>query len=57
MKLGAYDYITKPFEADELLNTVDRVLKKRSLEQEVRFLRSEVASHRTGRRSLVVLPA
>ena len=44
MKLGAYDYITKPFEADELLNTVDRVLKKRSLEQEVRFLRSEVAS-------------
>ncbi len=43
MKLGAYDYITKPFEAEELLNTVDRVFKKRSLEQEVRFLRSEMA--------------
>jgi DNA-binding NtrC family response regulator len=44
MKLGAYDYITKPFETEELINTVDRVLKKRSLEQEVRFLRSEMAS-------------
>jgi DNA-binding NtrC family response regulator len=43
MKLGAYDYITKPFEAEELLSTVERVLKKRSLEQEVRFLRSEIA--------------
>lgn len=43
MKLGAYDYITKPFEAEELLSTVDRVLRKRSLEQEVRFLRSEMA--------------
>jgi DNA-binding NtrC family response regulator len=44
MKWGAYDYITKPFEAEEILTTVERVLKKRSLEQEVRFLRSEVAS-------------
>jgi DNA-binding NtrC family response regulator len=43
MKLGAYDYITKPFETEELLGTVDRVLRKRSLEQEVRFLRSEMA--------------
>ncbi len=43
MKCGAYDYITKPFEAEEILNTVERVLKKRSLEQEVLFLRSEVA--------------
>jgi DNA-binding NtrC family response regulator len=43
MKCGAYDYITKPFEAEEILSTVERVLKKRSLEQEVRFLRSEMA--------------
>jgi DNA-binding NtrC family response regulator len=43
MKCGAYDYITKPFEPEEILTTVERVLKKRSLEQEVRFLRSEVA--------------
>jgi len=43
MKCGAYDYITKPYEAEEILSTLERVLKKRSLEQEVRYLRSEVA--------------
>jgi DNA-binding NtrC family response regulator len=43
MKCGAYDYITKPYEAGEILTTLQRVLKKRSLEQEVRYLRSEVA--------------
>ena len=43
MKSGAYDYITKPYEAEEILSTLERVLKKRSLEQEVRYLRSEVA--------------
>jgi DNA-binding NtrC family response regulator len=40
---GAYDYITKPFDADAILNAVERALQKRSLEQEVRYLRSEVA--------------
>ena len=45
MKCGAYDYITKPYEAEEILSTLERVLKKRSLEQEVRYLRSEVAVH------------
>ena len=43
IKCGAYDYITKPYEAEEILSTLERVLKKRSLEQEVRYLRSEVA--------------
>ena len=40
---GAYDYITKPFDADAILNAIERALQKRSLEQEVRYLRSEVA--------------
>ena len=40
---GAYDYITKPFEADAILTAIERALQKRSLEQEVRYLRSEVA--------------
>lgn len=40
---GAYDYITKPFDADAILTAIDRALQKRSLEQEVRYLRSEVA--------------
>jgi DNA-binding NtrC family response regulator len=43
MKLGAFDYVTKPFEEDELLSLIDRALEKRSLEREVVFLRSELA--------------
>jgi DNA-binding NtrC family response regulator len=42
MKLGAFDYLTKPFEEDELLALVSRALEKRSLEREVVFLRSEL---------------
>jgi len=40
---GAYDYITKPFDPETILTRVDRALQKRYLEQEVSFLRSEVA--------------
>ena len=42
IKNGAYDYITKPFDADAILTVIERVLEKRALEQEVRYLRSEV---------------
>jgi two-component system response regulator AtoC len=43
MKLGAFDYLTKPFEEDELLSLIRRALERRSLEREVVFLRSELA--------------
>ena len=43
MKLGAFDYITKPFEEEDLLSVVRRALEKRALEREVVFLRSELA--------------
>ncbi|HSF04783.1 MAG TPA: sigma-54 dependent transcriptional regulator [Methylomirabilota bacterium] len=43
MKLGAFDYLTKPFEEDELLSVIRRALERRSLEREVVFLRSELA--------------
>ena len=43
MKLGAFDYVTKPFDEDELLSLVRRALHKRSLEREVTFLRGELA--------------
>jgi len=42
MKLGAYDYITKPFSMDELLLTVDRATKVVALRQENTALRREL---------------
>ena len=43
MKLGAFDYITKPFGNDELMMAVARALENRHLCQEVRRLRTELA--------------
>ena len=43
MKLGAFDYLTKPFEEDELLSLASRALERRTLEREVALLRSELA--------------
>ncbi len=43
VKLGAYDYITKPFEVDQLLLTIDKALSERELRSEVARLREEVA--------------
>jgi DNA-binding NtrC family response regulator len=43
MKLGAFDYLTKPFEEDELLSLSRRALERRALEREVEVLRSELA--------------
>lgn len=42
MKLGAYDYITKPFKEDQLLLALERVMEKRWLRGEVERLRREV---------------
>lgn len=42
MKLGAYDYITKPFQMDELLMLVDRVAKVLALREENLQLREEL---------------
>jgi DNA-binding NtrC family response regulator len=42
MKMGAYDYITKPFSMDELLLIVHRLLKVLELEDENRSLREEL---------------
>jgi two-component system NtrC family response regulator len=41
MKLGALDYLQKPFEIDELLVVVGRALEHQRLRTEYRYLRSE----------------
>jgi two-component system, NtrC family, response regulator AtoC len=38
MKLGAYDYVTKPFDLDEVLFTVRRALTQKALVSQVRAL-------------------
>jgi DNA-binding NtrC family response regulator len=42
VKLGAYDYITKPFEIEELLLVADKALKERALRRQVARLQREV---------------
>lgn len=42
MQLGAYDYIVKPFDIDEVLIVIEKALEKRGLTREVAYLRSEV---------------
>jgi len=42
MKQGAFDYLTKPVKADELLVTVKKALKEALLRQEVQQLRQQV---------------
>jgi DNA-binding NtrC family response regulator len=44
MKLGAFDYISKPFEPDELKLVVQRALERRRLLQENFTLKSELSS-------------
>jgi DNA-binding NtrC family response regulator len=46
IKLGAYDYITKPYETEDILSTVARVIHKRNLHKELNFLRKEVEASR-----------
>lgn len=43
MKLGAVDYITKPFDLDELRMVVKQALKYSALVSQVSFLRSELS--------------
>src|SRR4030067_934237 len=42
MKLGAYDYIGKPFDEEELLLKVARALERKALVKEVQVLRAEL---------------
>jgi len=52
MKEGAYDYITKPFQLDEIRIVVEKALEKKLLSSENRRLKSELRS-RVRNRSIV----
>ncbi len=52
MKEGAYDYISKPFQVDEIKLVVEKALEKKLLAHENRRLRSELRSERQ-QRSLI----
>jgi len=47
MRAGAFDYVTKPFDNDELRAVVARALELTRLQRENRYLRQEVASSYT----------
>ena len=42
IKLGAYEYIIKPFVVDDVINTINRALEKHNLVKEVTYLRKEL---------------
>ena len=43
IRAGAYDFVTKPFEMDELVLTAERAVKHRGLKREVKRLRQQLA--------------
>ncbi|MGB6063932.1 MAG: sigma-54 dependent transcriptional regulator [Desulfomonilaceae bacterium] len=45
MKYGAYDYLAKPFEPEELLHVIQNVAEKKCLQREVKELRGQLRDH------------
>ena len=45
IKSGAYEYIIKPFDVDDVRTLITRALEKRRLVKEVLYLREELARH------------
>ena len=45
IKLGAYEYIIKPFIVEDVLTVINRALEKRRLVKEVAYLRNELERH------------
>lgn len=53
MKKGAFDYLAKPFDIEELEVLVQKALRERDLENEVEALRQEVREIQSGPHTLV----
>ena len=45
IKLGAYDYLTKPFDMDKLLKVVENVSEKFFLSEEIRCLKEKLQAY------------
>ncbi len=56
MKLGAYDYVTKPFNKDEFILTVEKALERVALWEENRRLKNELGARFQRRRIITVSP-
>lgn len=48
MKIGAFDYVTKPFDVEELLAVVHRAVEYKQLSTEVKILRQRLAEVEAG---------
>ena len=44
MKLGAYDYIHKPFKIDEIRHVIEKAFEKKNLSEELSLLRQKIKS-------------
>src|SRR5262245_24137403 len=47
IRSGAYDFVNKPFELDELVHTINRAMQHKSLREEVKRLKEAVATSQT----------
>jgi DNA-binding NtrC family response regulator len=52
LKKGAYDYITKPFDSEDLLSTLKRLSERLNLKNEVGYLKEELRG-RTGQGEII----